>query len=52
MPALGAEDDVLKPHPLGRTRVLHETRVVEDVNETFDAVLHARNKEPAAALTA
>ena len=33
-------EDVFKLHTLGRTRVLHETRPLEEVNEAFDDVLH------------
>jgi propanol-preferring alcohol dehydrogenase len=39
-------EDVFKLHTLGRTRVLHETRPLEEVNEAFDDILHARNREP------
>jgi len=42
---------VFKLHTLGRTRVLHETRPLEEVNEAFDDVLHARNKSPRVVLT-
>jgi propanol-preferring alcohol dehydrogenase len=42
---------MFKLHTLGRTRVLHETRPLEDVNEAFDDILHARNKAPRVVLT-
>ena len=35
----------------GRTRLLRETRPLEEVNEAFDDILHARNKEPRVVLT-
>jgi len=44
-------EDVFKLHTLGRTRVLHETRPLEEVNEAFEAILHARNKEARVVLT-
>jgi propanol-preferring alcohol dehydrogenase len=44
-------EDVFKLHTLGRTRVLHETRPLEEVNEAFDDILHARNREPRVVLT-
>ena len=44
-------EDVFKLHTLGRTRVLHETRPLEEVNEAFDDVLHARNVAPRVVLT-
>ena len=44
-------EDVFKLHTLGRTRVLRETRPLEEVNEAFDDVEHARNKEPRVVLT-
>lgn len=44
-------EDVFKLHTLGRTRVLHETRPLEEVNEAFDDVEHARNKAPRVVLT-
>jgi alcohol dehydrogenase, propanol-preferring len=36
-------DDVFELHTLGRTRVLRETRPLEEVTEAFDDVEHARN---------
>jgi propanol-preferring alcohol dehydrogenase len=42
---------VFKLHTLGRTRVLHETRPLEEVNDAFDDILHARNKAPRIVLT-
>jgi alcohol dehydrogenase, propanol-preferring len=44
-------EDVFKLHTLGRTRVLHETRPLEEVNEAFDDILHARNNAPRVVLT-
>ena len=44
-------EDVFKLHVLGRTRVLRESRPLEEVNEAFDDVLHARNKAPRVVLT-
>jgi propanol-preferring alcohol dehydrogenase len=44
-------EDVFKLHTLGRTRVLRETRPLEEVNEAFDDVEHARNKAPRVVLT-
>ena len=38
-------------HSLGRTRVIRETRPLEEVNEAFEDVLHARNKAPRVVLT-
>jgi propanol-preferring alcohol dehydrogenase len=39
-------EDVFKLHALGRTRVLYEKRPLEQVNEAFEDVEHARNKAP------
>jgi D-arabinose 1-dehydrogenase-like Zn-dependent alcohol dehydrogenase len=39
-------EDVFKLHQLGRTRVLYETRPLEDVNEAFEEVEQARTKAP------
>jgi alcohol dehydrogenase, propanol-preferring len=44
-------EDLFKLHALGRTRVLHETRRLEEVNEAFDDVEHAGNKAPRVVLT-
>jgi alcohol dehydrogenase, propanol-preferring len=44
-------EDVFKLQTLGRTRVLHETCPLEEVNEAFDDVEHARNKAPRVVLT-
>jgi alcohol dehydrogenase, propanol-preferring len=44
-------EEVFELHTLGRTWVLHETRPIEEVNEAFDDVEHARNKEPRVVLT-
>jgi propanol-preferring alcohol dehydrogenase len=44
-------EEVFELDTLGRTRVLHETRLIEEVNEAFDDVEHARNKEPRVVLT-
>ena len=44
-------EDVFTLHALGRTQVLRETRPLEEVNEAFDDVLHARNKAPRVVLT-
>jgi propanol-preferring alcohol dehydrogenase len=44
-------EDVFTLHSLGRTRVLHETRPIEEVNEAFDDVLHARNTAPRVVFT-
>jgi hypothetical protein len=46
-----AADDQFKLHTLGRTRVLRESRPLEEVNEAFDDVEHARNKAPRVVLT-
>jgi propanol-preferring alcohol dehydrogenase len=39
-------EDVFKLHQLGRTRVLYETRPLEQVNEAFADVEHARTSAP------
>ena len=44
-------EDLFKLHTLGHTRVLRETRPLEEVNEAFDDVQHARNKAPRVVLT-
>jgi propanol-preferring alcohol dehydrogenase len=44
-------EDVFTLHALGRMQVLRETRPLEEVNEAFDDVLHARNKAPRVVLT-
>jgi propanol-preferring alcohol dehydrogenase len=41
----------MKAAVVNRTRVLRETRPLEEVNEAFDDVEHARNKEPRVVLT-
>jgi propanol-preferring alcohol dehydrogenase len=33
-------------HAAGKTKVLYETRRLEEVNEVFEEVEHARNKSP------
>ncbi len=38
--------DVFRLHELGRTRVLYETRPLDDVNEAFEEVIEARTKAP------
>jgi alcohol dehydrogenase, propanol-preferring len=38
--------DVFRLHELGRTKVLYETRALDDVNEAFADVMEARTKEP------
>ena len=35
----------------GRPRLPREARPLEEVNEAFDDILHARHKEPRAVLT-
>ncbi len=44
-------EDAFKLHTLGRTRVLRETSPLEEVNEAFDDIPRARNKEPRVVLT-
>jgi alcohol dehydrogenase, propanol-preferring len=39
-------EDAFKLHSLGRTRVLYETRKLEEVNEAFEDVEHERTKAP------
>jgi propanol-preferring alcohol dehydrogenase len=39
-------EDVFALHRLGRTRVLYETRSLDDVNEAFEDVEHARTSAP------
>jgi propanol-preferring alcohol dehydrogenase len=39
-------EDVFELHALGRTRVLYETRPLEQVNEAFEDVEQARTKAP------
>jgi propanol-preferring alcohol dehydrogenase len=43
-------EDVFCLHALGRTRVLYETRPLEDVNEAFAEVEGATTKMPRAVL--
>lgn len=44
-------DNYVKLPIFGRTRVLRETRPLEEINDAFDDVLHARNKHPRVVLT-
>lgn len=44
-------EDVFTLQTLGRTRVLRETRPLEEVKQAFDDVEHARTKEPRVVLT-
>ena len=39
-------EDAFKLHSLGRTRVLYETRKLEEVNAAFEDVEHERTKAP------
>jgi propanol-preferring alcohol dehydrogenase len=39
-------EDVFKLHQLGRTRVIYETRPLDEVNEAFEEVEQARTKAP------